>query len=76
MVRGILFIVAERITEKVEVEPASCGLCGQGGLVVERHRNRRRGLNWVNPMWRAEERTYRVCPTCHARQRLIDGHPI
>lgn len=64
------------MAEKIEEEPTSCGLCGSPGLVVERHVNRRTGFARVNPLWRAEERTYRVCPQCRARQRLIDGKPI
>jgi hypothetical protein len=49
---------------------------GAPGLVLERSRNRRRGLDLINPFFDPQERTYRVCPTCGARHRLIDGQPI
>lgn len=66
----------QRIRKQVDVDGAPCGLCGHEGLLIERSRNRRRGVAWVNPWWKAQERTYRVCPECRARHRLIDGQPI
>jgi hypothetical protein len=68
--------VNERIREKVREEPDECGLCGHAGLVIERSRYRRRGFARLNPVWDPAERTYRVCPACQARHRLIDGQPI
>lgn len=69
-------MAGHRVRTHAAGDTSDCTLCGEGGVYLERTRNRRRGLAWVNPHWNPEERTYRVCPGCGARQQLIDGQPI
>jgi hypothetical protein len=65
-----------RTRERIEEQDIPCGLCGHVGLVVERSWNQRSGFARLNPVHDRQERTYRVCPACRARHRLIDGQPV
>jgi hypothetical protein len=66
----------QRSREQVKTEDGACGLCGHVGLVIERSWKPRSGFSRLNPAYDAQERTYRVCRQCGARQQLINGLPV
>jgi DNA-directed RNA polymerase subunit RPC12/RpoP len=60
-----------RVRTRTGAIDVPCGLCGHEGLVLERSRNARRGLARVNPRFPIDERSYRSCPQCGARDLVI-----
>jgi hypothetical protein len=58
------------------VNLAACDICGTRNLAIVESRSTREGLNWVNPVWRADVRQYELCRSCGMKYLLRDGWRI
>ena len=68
--------VDQRRTRRIGPIDKACDICGHAGLVLTESRAVRRGAALLNPAWKAQPRSYELCPHCGVRYRLEDGQRV
>ncbi len=68
--------VTGRKRRTIGVNLVACDICGAHDLAIVESRSTRGGLNFVNPIWRAQVHQYELCRACGVKYPLHDGARI